>query len=67
VPEIPTLASLGVIIGILVVVTLTSLAARRRQSLEASADDPRVTEHADASPHSPTDRESNPSLSRLGR
>ena len=30
-PEIPTLASLGVIIGILVVVTLTSLAANRRQ------------------------------------
>jgi tellurite resistance protein TerC len=29
VPEIPTLASLGVIIGILVVVTLTSLAATR--------------------------------------
>ena len=31
VPEIPTLASLGVIIGILVVVTLTSLAANKRQ------------------------------------
>ncbi len=31
VPEIPTLASLGVIIGILVVVTLTSLAANKRK------------------------------------
>ena len=28
-PEIPTLASLGVIIGVLVVVTLTSLRATR--------------------------------------
>ena len=30
VPEIPTLASLGVIVGILLAVTLTSLAASRR-------------------------------------
>jgi tellurite resistance protein TerC len=35
VPEIPTLASLGVIIGILVVVTLTSLSANRRQRGDA--------------------------------
>ncbi len=32
VPEIPTLLSLGVVVGTLVVVTLTSLAATRRQS-----------------------------------
>ena len=36
VPEIPTLASLGVIVGILAVVTVTSLVAKRRS--EASTD-----------------------------
>ncbi len=44
VPEIPTLASLGVIVGILAVVTATSLVARRRgqasaDASEASADE----------------------------
>lgn len=37
VPEIPTLASLAVIIGILVLVTFTSLAASRRKELSSSA------------------------------
>ncbi|EWT02148.1 tellurium resistance protein TerC [Intrasporangium oryzae NRRL B-24470] len=35
VPEIPTLLSLGVIVGILAVVTVTSLASRRRSRREA--------------------------------
>ena len=45
-PEVPTLASLGVIVGILAVVTVTSLRASRRAELEATqrptagADDP---------------------------
>ncbi|WP_200215131.1 TerC/Alx family metal homeostasis membrane protein [Micromonospora coerulea] len=37
VPEIPTLASLGVIIGVLVVVTLTSLRATRDRESDATA------------------------------
>ena len=37
VPEIPTLLSLGVILGILAVVTLTSLLANRRAEADASA------------------------------
>jgi TerC family integral membrane protein len=37
VPEIPTLASLGVIVGILAVVTATSLVARRRADAPADA------------------------------
>ena len=37
VPEIPTLASLGVILGILALVTVTSLAASRRKELSSSA------------------------------
>ena len=36
VPEIPTLASLGVILGILALVTATSLAASRRRELSSS-------------------------------
>ncbi|MFC6288112.1 TerC family protein [Nocardioides sp. GCM10027113] len=40
VPEIPTLASLGVIIGILVVTTLTSLAAARRAEAREGAGAP---------------------------
>ena len=40
VPEIPTLASLGVIVGILVLVTTTSLAADRRRQAEAAAREP---------------------------
>ncbi len=40
VPEIPTLASLGVIVGILVLVTATSLAADRRRQAEAAAREP---------------------------
>ena len=37
-PEVPTLASLGVIVGILAVVTLTSLRASRRAEIEAERD-----------------------------
>jgi tellurite resistance protein TerC len=37
VPEIPTLASLGVIVGILALVTATSLAASKRRELSSSA------------------------------
>jgi TerC family integral membrane protein len=47
VPEIPTLASLGVIIGILVVVTLTSLAANRRQPAERAQEDAHPVELTD--------------------
>ncbi|NNM46084.1 TerC/Alx family metal homeostasis membrane protein [Knoellia koreensis] len=39
VPTVPTLASLGVIVGILVVVTLTSLRASRRAELAAAEDE----------------------------
>jgi len=36
-PEIPTLVSLGVIVGILALVTVTSLLANRRQPVTASS------------------------------
>ncbi|WP_020143714.1 TerC/Alx family metal homeostasis membrane protein [Terracoccus sp. 273MFTsu3.1] len=49
VPEIPTLLSLGVIIGILAVVTVTSLAANRR----ADADAERAGEPEDEAPSVP--------------
>lgn len=39
VPEIPTLLSLGVIVGILAVVTMTSLVANRRQDVARDLDD----------------------------
>ena len=39
VPEIPTLLSLGVIVGILAVVTLTSLVAKRRAEGAGDHDD----------------------------
>ncbi|GAA2218799.1 TerC family protein [Promicromonospora sukumoe] len=42
VPEIPTLASLGVIIGVLVIVTFTSLHATRDLDTEATADGAKV-------------------------
>jgi len=46
VPEIPTLASLGVIVGVLAVTTATSLVASRRAETRAAAEE---DEHAPAS------------------
>ena len=52
VPEVPTLLSLGVIVGILALVTTTSLVARRRadrgRDAGATADDVRAEEERDA-------------------
>jgi tellurite resistance protein TerC len=39
-PEVPTLASLGVIVGILALVTVTSLVAKRRAETRGPDDDP---------------------------
>jgi tellurite resistance protein TerC len=47
VPEIPTLASLGVIVGILVVVTLTSLAVGRRTGITDTDVDADTQERAE--------------------
>ena len=50
VPEIPTLASLGVIVGILLVMTLTSLSANRclRESATQGAGSPAADGESDA-------------------
>jgi TerC family integral membrane protein len=55
VPEIPTLASLGVIVGILAVVTLTSLVARRRADAATrnASDAPAEEDAPDASRDEP--------------
>jgi TerC family integral membrane protein len=55
VPEIPTLASLGVIVGILAVVTLTSLVARRRADAATRnpSDEPAEEDAPDASRDEP--------------
>jgi hypothetical protein len=55
IPEIPTLASLGVIVGILAVVTLTSLVARRRADAATrnASDAPAEEDAPDASRDEP--------------